>query len=327
MAPILKKTAKKPPKVKKTYQNTLGSEKMWFNVIKNAARDRAYQSFIRSFILYDRISLRPEHIEEADRPEGAEIRWYTPNRAWYWEFVKERPYDMTEVTLKTTIKEHEPYTFFVASAAEEEYPDNWVIYKNAVRQNARTIREKLEKIFENKGLVETEVEEPNIPREMFRQVRSIFAEFADSIATKINEELPPMQGRGRVRRVIRELFRYKPTITEIRSTYIERTSSHYRRRGIEVLKFELFQSVYVPFIRNVRNYHSHFTFEHIANLYVHFRDEMIQELKGTTVEEIFNSILNYDLEDVYLLTDRIWEREEADKELLMEHLPIDIILN
>lgn len=298
---------------------------MWFNVLKNTARDRAYQSFIRSFILYDRISLRPEHIEEADRPEGAEIRWYTPNRAWYWEFVKQRPYDMTEVVLRTTIKEHEPYTVFVESAVEEEYPDNWVMYKNTIRQNARTIREKLEKIFEDKGLVETEVEEPNIPREMFRQVRSIFAEFADSIATKINEELPPMEGRGRVRRVIRELFGYKPSIREIEKRYEENKKN--RRGGNIHRRFELLQSVYVPFIRNVQNNHSHFTFEHIANLYVHFRDEMIQELKGTTVEEIFNSILNYDLEDVYLLTERIWEREEADKELLMEHLPIDIILN
>jgi hypothetical protein len=322
LAPILKKTAKKPPKVKKTYQTTLGSEKMWFNVIKNAARNRAYQSFIRSFILYDRVSLRPEHIEEADRPEGAEVRWYTPNRAWYWEFVKERPSSMTEVTLRTTIKEHEPYLVFVESAAMEEYPDNWVMYKHAVRQNARTIREKLEKIFKDNGLVEVE-EEPTIPRAVFRQIREIFIEFADTIATKTNEALPPMQGRGRIRRAIRELFGYKPTIMRIGKHYEENKKN---RRGGNIHR-ELLQAVYVPFITNVRMSPYHFTFEHIANLYAHFREVMMQELKGDTDEEIFNSILNYDLEDVYLLTLKIWEEKEEDRMLFLQNLPIDRILN
>ena len=322
MAPILKKTAKKPPKVKKTYQNTLGSEKMWFNVLKNIARDRAYESFIRSFILYDRVTLNPEHIEVTDRPDGAEVRWYTPNRAWYWEFFKRDAYGMTHSTLKTTIKEHEPYLVFVENAAMEEYPDNWVVFKHTVRQNARTIREKLDKIFEGKGEVGEE-EETIIPRAVFRKVREIFMEFADTIATQINQELPPMQGRGRVRRVIRELFGYKPTITQIGRTYLERI--HGVRRPYH--RFELLQSVYVPFIRNVRNNHSHFTYEHIANFYAHFRDEILRELKGDTVEEIFDSILNYDLEDVYLLTLRVWAEEEDDRYLLMENLPIDRILN
>ena len=322
MAQILKKTAKKPPKVKKTYQNTLGSEKMWFNVLKNVARDRAYQSFIRSFIHYDRVSLRPEHIEVADRPEGAEIRWYTPNRAWYWEFVKENPGSMTESTLKTTIKEHEPYLFFVENAAMEEYPDNWKVFRYGIRQNARTIRETFEKIFESKGVVEEE-EDPFVPRAVFRKIRDIFMEFADTIATKTNESLPSMQGRGRVRRAIRELFGYKPTITQIGRTYLERI--HGVRKPYH--RFELLQSVYVPFIRNVRNNHSHFTYEHIANLYAHFRDEILSELKGNTDVEIFNSILDYDLEKVYLLTLKIWAEQEEDRMLFLENLPIDRILN
>ena len=57
------------------------------------------------------------------------------------------------------------------------------------------------------------------------------------------------------------------------------------------------------------------------------RDEILRELKGDTVEEIFDSILNYDLEDVYLLTLRVWAEEEDDRYLLMENLPIDRILN
>jgi hypothetical protein len=54
---------------------------------------------------------------------------------------------------------------------------------------------------------------------------------------------------------------------------------------------------------------------------------MMQELKGDTDEEIFNSILNYDLEDVYLLTLKIWEEKEEDRMLFLENLPIDRILN
>lgn len=299
---------------------------MWFNVLKNTARDRAYQSFIRSFILYDRITLRPEHIEGADRPEGAEVRWYTPNRAWYWEFVKKDYHGMVEMNLRTTIKEHEPYLLFVENAAMEEYPDNWTLFKFTVRQENRNIREKLDEVLDGEwNWVGEEEEEYIIPRVVFRKTRDIFMEFADTIATKINEELPPMQGRGRVRRVIRQLFEYKPSIREIEKRYEENKKN---RRGENIhRRFELLQAVYVPFIRNVQNNHSHFTFEHIANLYAHFREVMIQELKGNTDEEIFNSILNYDLEDVYLLTLKIWAEEEEDRYLLMENLPIDRILN
>lgn len=318
MTPILKKTAKKPPKVKKTYQNTLGSEKMWFNVIKNTARDRAYQSFIRSFILYDRVSLNPEHIEAVEEGDEVKVRWYTPNRAWYWEFFVGSHRDSVDSTLGTTIKEHEPYTYFITNAMREEYPDNWQVFSDLYRDNRDTIKEKLYK--EEEEVVEEE--ETRIPRAVFRQTREIFMEFADTIATKINESLPPMQGSGRVRRVIRELFHYKPTIMQISREFSRRTGN--RQTAI---RFELLQSVYMPFIRNVRNEHSHFTFEHIANLYVHFREAMIQELRGTTREEIFNSILDYDTEGAYLITLRIWEEEEANRQLLMDNLPIDRILN
>ena len=229
---------------------------------------------------------------------------------------------MSRINLRTTIKEHEPYLLFVENAAVEEYPDNWKVYRRTVRENSTTITQKLDNIFKDKG-VEEEEEEPTIPRAIFRKVREIFMEFTDTLATKINAELPPMQGRGRVRRVIRELFGYKPTITQIGRTYIERT------HGGQTVhrRFELLQSVYIPFIRNVRNNHSHFTFEHIANLYAYFRDAIMREIKGVTVGEVFDSILNYDLEDVYWLTVKIWEKEEQDKQLLMDNLPIDRILN
>ena len=294
---------------------------MWFNVIKNAARDRAYQSFIRSFILYDRVSVRPEHIESVKEGDEVKVRWYTPNKAWYWEFSKSKFRTVPEISLRTTITEHEPYTFFVENATQEEYPENWRVFATLYKDNKKTV---IEKLYEDVD-EPVEMTESPIPLEMFRQIRNIFTEFTDSMITAINGELPNMQGRNRVRRAIREIFNYKPTVRQMRKTYEERIQLRTARNLYFV--FELLQSVYVPFIRNVQNNHSHFTWEHIANFYAHFRDGVLREIKGDTVEKVFDSIQDYDLEEAYHLTLRIWEREGDNKRLLMENLPIDRILN
>ena len=320
MAQILKKTAKKPPKVKKTYQNTLGSEKMWFNVLKNVARDRAYQSFIRSFIHYDRVSLRPEHIEVADRPEGAEIRWYTPNRAWYWEFVKENPGSMTESTLKTTIKEHEPYLFFVENAAMEEYPDNWKVFRYGIRQNARTIRETFEKIFESKGVVEEE-EETYFPvkKKLIRKIKNDWNYFMDSINSFILGHLRNAGFTPRDRRLLQTDIDPALQYKEVRD-YIDRGPG----LGTENFPLATINAISSIYARNLQRKNPDIVWENFINFVAHFKEEYMQHIYYMANNQDYteeDAVLDVTYEQMRNLARNIWRNNPNDVETLMRQLP------
>ena len=91
-------------------------------------------------------------------------------------------------------------------------------------------------------------------------------------------------------------------------------------------KYELFQAAYIPFVTNIKD--SLITWEHIGNLFAHFRDVMLyREIEGNTVEEIYESLFNYDNERTRYITDEIWSQQTGDRNLLMENLPVQEILN
>ena len=307
---------KNPPKVKKIYQNTPGSEKMWFNVLKNAARDRAYDSFIRSFILYDGISMNTEHLEGVDEEV---VRWYTPNRAFYWDLRKDNNWFPFLMTLGTTIAEHRPYLYFIHQAIREEYPDNWRVFSDLVKNNTSLIS----------GLYQQEEEEPEefvLTKRVYREIKYMFAHFLYTMRYNISDTMGQTNNPADlgVRRKLREIFSSIPTTKEIKREY-ERLNPP-PSKTIQAL---LLAPFYV-FKKHIENNHPYIVWEHIANFHSEYVADMEEEIdvgvRGDEriVEQQISYILNNDLtERVDMITDRIWTANDSDRDLLMENLPLD----
>ena len=315
MAPILKKTAKKPPKVKKTYQNAPGSEKMWFNVIKNAARNRAYQSFIRSFILYDRVSLRPEHIERVEEGNEVKVRWYTPNRAWYWEFFIGSHRDAIDSTLKTTIKEHEPYTYFIENAAREEYPDNWRSFIALYQENRVTVKEKL---YEDEE--ETDFDTP-AKKKLIRKIMHDWGVYMDNINSfilnnvgNIGINIPP----SRYRRLLGV-----DIDTDITYKRVKFFTELYEKENNDII-LAILRGIQQAYGSRLKTKNPDIVWENFMNFIVFFRREYIQHIsymvnnQGFTREVAVEEILRGTMED---LAKNIWLSNPNEVENLMRQLP------
>lgn len=320
MAPILKKTTKKPPKVKKTYQNTLGSEKMWFNVIKNAARNRAYQSFIRSFILYDRITLRPEDIERVEEGDEVKVRWPTPNGAWYWEFFIGSHRDAIDSALRTTIKEHEPYTFFIENAVKEEYRDNWQFYSDLYRDNRDTIKEKL---------YEGEEEETHfgipVKKKLIRKIINDWNYFMDSINSFILGNLRDAGFTPRDRRLLQTDIDPALQYKEVRD-YIDRGPG----LGTENLPLATIRAISSIYAKTLQRKNPDIVWENFINFVAHFREEYMQHIAIQVINQDYTEDLSQAREDAVLkvtyqqmrtLARNIWRNNPNDVETLMNQLP------
>ena len=323
MAPILKKTAKKPPKVKKTYQNTLGSEKMWFNVIKNTARNRAYQSFIRSFILYDRVSLRPEDIERVEEGDEVKVRWYTPNGAWYWEFFIGSHRDAIDSILGTTIKEHEPHTFFITNATREEYPGSWQVFSDLYSINRDTIKEKL---YEDD---EEEEERNSFSPFSKRVMRKLIEDFTifktvlvETIVNTITSE--PMRRRRALGLDIGgpdTRIRYN----EVRKKMIQVNSAG-RGGSYSDNLAEVFRIMTIIYSQAIRKNNPNIVWENFVNLCVEFRREYIYAFRyknpppqnRSNTEE---TIMGFTEEEIKTLSRNVITSRSDELENLIDNLP------
>jgi len=285
---------------------------MWFNILKIEDRRAAYRFFINSMV--HRGELIPPKPPGEILNEGG-IRLFafeTPNGHFDWEVEYYEEGKMGKFYLASVPSNIEPYIDYIEGMFEQEYPEQYAALEEFFKENAPP-----------SGVTEGGDSDSGIiiPKSVFRKMRSIFIEFRESILEKIEDELPQMNGRNRVMRYMRQAFRYNtPTILSIQRQY--ELGKKLRRGQPTQYRFSLLQAVYIPFISNIRENHHWLVWEHIANLYSHFRDAMLRDIKGDTEEEIFQSILNYDLESAHNTTIQLWERQTADKETFMQNLPI-----
>lgn len=286
---------------------------MWFNILKIEGRRAAYRFFINSMIHQGELILPKPPTEVVN--EGGVRLLVAETRNGHFEWEQEFNFDGTlgKFYLASAPSDIEPYIDYMEGMFEQEYPQQYAALQEFFKENVPPTEER-------------EGAPIPIPKILFRKMRDIFNEFTDSIYENTVNELPPMEGRNRVVRYMRQAFNNNlPTISDIQQAY-ERGKKN--RRGQRThYRFSLLQAVYTPFISNIRKNNDWLVWEHIANLYSHFRDAVIQDIKGNTEGETFTSIHNYDLEKAYIITDRLWHRETEDKELFMQNLPIDRILN
>lgn len=307
--------------MKKTYQNTLGSEKMWFNVLKNAARNQAYQSFIRSFILYDRVSMRPEHIERVEEGGEVKVRWYTPNRAWYWEFFIGSHRDAMESVLRTTIKEHEPYTYFIENAVMEEYRDNWNAFTRIYQENRVSIKEKL---YEEE---EQDEEAGYFSKLILRKLIEDFTIFkttlVETIVNTITSE--PMRRRRALGLDIGgpdTRIRYNEVVRGINSLAQPKQNSLAQVEDI----FRIMTRIYSEAIRKNN---PNIVWENFVNFCVDFRDEYIYAIDynspptGTikTKGMVEKTIMDFTEEEIKTLSRNVIRELDRELENLIDNLP------
>ena len=299
---------------------------MWFNVIKSTARNRAYQSFIRSFILYERVTLRPEDIERVVEGDEVKVRWYTPNGAWYWEFFMGSHRDAVGSALRTTIKDHEPYTFFIENSAREEYPDNWRYFHDLYISNRHTIKEKLHEDEED----EEEEEERNsfspFSKRVMRKLIEDFTIFktvlVETIVNTITSE--PMRRRRALGLDIGgpdTRIRYN----EVRKKMIQVNSAgrggSYSDNLAEV--FRIMQQIYS---QAIRKNNPNIVWENFVNLCVEFRREYIYAFRyknpppqnrGNTEE----TIMGFTEEEIKTLSRNVITSSSDELENLIDNLP------
>lgn len=285
-------------------------------MLKNTSRNRAYDSFVRSFIRYDGISLKTEDLETADT---GLVRWYTPNRAFYWELMKQHNWFPFQMTLGTTIAEHEPYLYFIEQAVREEYPDNWKVFSELIKKE----KEEIAKLFRYEKEVE---EEPNeevvLTKRVFREIKYIFAEFTHSLLDGIRLSLGhDRPDNFRIRRKLQEIFSFAPSSNTIRTTY-----QNIPKPDREPEITDLLMAAFFPFKKHLQNNYPYIYWEHIANLYAHFVVEITGQimLGRDTFEQTVSYIIHNDmLEQAYSACAIIWRENDSDRETLLEHLPLD----
>lgn len=300
---------------------------MWFNILKNAARDRAYQSFIRSFILYDRVSVRPEHIESVKEGDEVKVRWYTPNKAWYWEFFIKNRHDVFDAVLGTTITEHEPYTYFAENAMREEYPENWRVFINLFRENRDTIREKLYEEDED-----GEVSGP-FSKRVIRRLIEDFTVFKIELVNSILDDLTlgPRQRRALATDIGGPTTRIRYNEVRKKMNELEnRMTGTYLDNIAEI--FRIMQQIYT---RAIRKNNPNIVWENFVNLCVEFRVDYLQLIRYNnpnpdaplysktrlSIEEVENTIMGLSTEQIRTICRNVITSRSDELENLIDNLP------
>lgn len=165
--------------MKKNPQNTLGSEKMWFNVLKNDQRMSAYNDFLNALGLGGDIdTLNPSVLQ---KPEvramgkgGIHVILETVQGRYY--FIKSPG---EEMRLESPAP-YQDYEVFVFNLFKEEYPEAWThlrkLLYNAVSDKRRSDPQELD-------------EENGLPEKIIRKVIEDFSLFKLRLADTIHGSL------------------------------------------------------------------------------------------------------------------------------------------
>jgi len=125
-----------PPKVKKTPQNSLGSEKMWFNILKSDERRAAYR-FFRNSVIHQGELIPPKLIPTEIVGEG-ELRLYS-FKTYNGHFEFEAEYDkvgLSQFYLSDGPPNADSHIDYINGMFYEEYPEIYTALKKFFTENA-----------------------------------------------------------------------------------------------------------------------------------------------------------------------------------------------
>ena len=311
--------------MKKSGQNAPGSEKMWFNVIKNTERRAAYRQFRNTFFprgefYYDMSTVEKNTDTEKRYNKGTaltiiEIKPSNGLFRLYFNPLYNR------IVLESDVASIAPHVEFIVGMFEEEYPESY-----------QSITEKLTDVYYSlphpEEIARADPVLP-VPKRVFRKMRIIFEEISSTLEERIITSVmadtsmtssarfaPSPFDPRRLVDTIRIMFDYRPPIKKIIQKFDMPSNDNDIPKAI-------LRSVYTPFILKVKRDYPDFVWEHIVNFYVAFGDLLLQQIKGDTRQQIFDSIIQYDEMEVAAYIFQIWQREDRDRNSLLENLPYE----
>ncbi|MAP53731.1 MAG: hypothetical protein CL605_02395 [Altibacter sp.] len=228
------------------------------------------------------------------------------------------------IVLESDVASIAPYVGFIAGMFEEEYPESY----QSIREELTSVYNNLAHPDEIAGRAEPVLP---IPKRVFRKMRIIFQEISDTLQERITTTVSADSNRAgglypryaprpfdprRLVDTIRIMFDYRPPMKKIIQKFDMPSNENDIPKAI-------LHSVYTPFISNAKREYPDFVWGHIVNFYVAFGDLLSKQIKGDTRLEIFDSIIQYDEEEVAAYIFQIWQREDRYRNLLLENLPYE----
>ena len=296
-----------PPKVKKIRQNAPGSEKMWFNILKNESRRAAYRFFINSMIHQGEL-IPPKPLEV--RATEHNVREFTsPNGHFSWlvEFLGGK---IDEMHLKTP-DSAEPYKDYIEGMFEQEYPEQYAALEEFFKENAP-------------ATVETEEEEdsPSAKKGLIRKIMGDWRTYMDNINSFITDNL------GNVGLSIPTQRYERLLVADINTNipYKEVRDRIYARYGPEPTDFPLatIRSIQAVYAKALQRRNRDIVWENFINFIAVFRGEYMQHIRQTainlsiTTEEAVERVTD---EHMQTLARNIWRNNTNEVETLMTQLP------
>ena len=296
--------------MKKNPQNTLGSEKMWFNVLKNDQRMSAYNDFLNALGLGGDIeTLNPSVLQNpevrVDDMGGIHATIETARRRYIFINSPEEPIHLESPA------PYQDYEVFVFNLFREEYPEAWtqlrkLLYGAVTDKRGSDIKEKpateeyektIKKIMEDWGvymdtinsfiLLNVENTETNIPDPTYR------TNLESDINTNINYE--------RVK-----LF-----------------TGLYQKEKDDIIS-AILRGIRQTYAVRLRSKNTDIVWENFIKFTIHFMYEYIEHINQTAInlsitkEEAVQRVTKVDL--VTFARD-IWWDNSNDVETLMRQLP------
>lgn len=298
--------------MKKNPQNTLGSEKMWFNVLKNDQRMSAYNNFLNALYLGGGIdTLNPSVLQNPevriDDMGGIHATIETARGRYY--FIKS---PAKSIYLESPAP-YQDYEVFVFNLFREEYPEAWTQLRKLLYKAVRDKRDS--DIKEEPATEEDEKTIKKVMKDWGVYMNSINLFILGNVEN-IETILPTFVYKRNLQSVINTNIPYK----EVRDR-INASQEYALPDEFPVATLRVIQAIYAETLqRRNRN----IEWENFTNFIIHFRYEYIRSIRQTalnlsiTKEEAIQRFTN---EDMVTIARDIWWNNSNDVETLMRQLP------
>jgi hypothetical protein len=305
-----------PPKVKKIRQNAPGSEKMWFNILKNESRRAAYRFFINSMIHQGEL-IPPKSEPRTKTTHGNVTFFYFESSNGHFQFRASYINDKLDTfTLFEAPPDVKPHIDYVDGMFEQEYPEQYAALQDFFKENAPAT----EKREEEKS--------PSSKKKVIRKIMLDWSYYMDTINSFVIGNIENV-GIGipvaRYQRLLGADIDTDITYKEVRD-YIDRGPG----LGTEDFPLATIRAIQATYARTLQRKNPEIVWENFINFVAHFREKYMTQLfkianNQDYSEDLYEKMENavYDITPGQMrgLAGNIWRDYPNDVETLMLQLP------
>ena len=330
-----------PPKVKKNRQNAPGSEKMWFNILKNEGRRAAYRFFINSMIHQgDLIPPKPEPRTKTTHGVDAVYDFESSNGHFRFR-VRYNNGRFESFNLFEAPPDTQPYIDYIEGMFEQEYPEQYAALQEFFKENSPRSQEKNDLQELEQGINFSE--EYGLPKKVIRKVIEDFSLFKRMLANNIYESVAASQyTAAETRRLNNQIhrnieFRYNDILKRYKEVIDTPTSDpRYNIPTDSILGkiAALLRVIAFSYREQIRQNNPNLVWENFINFAVFFREDYLTMIQGNIPPEvsyeerpevfgvsILEGVMSVHQNEIYGVVQGIWNNER-DARTLIENLRI-----